>query len=701
MRRSFAAVVLATCSLLFVLLLQATGTLERLELLALDARYATGVGRTAPRDDIVIAWIDQESLDWLQEQDIAWPWPRSVYQEALQWLRDAGAKAVVFDILFDQHQFADEDREFGQALAAGRGDVLVDKFVSFRPGARTAAETARFRLRGMPPSGTLKRPPELGVTLPLPEFESGADQLGFANIQADADKTFRRYDVLRSWQPVDGAPLWYPSLALAAAMTAREASALRLTTDGLVLGDSPPVATDGAGRMLLNFRGPEFTFPRVKFANILQTINAADSGQAPVCKPEQFRDKIVLIGINAEGLEDAHATPLSRLFAGVELHATALDNLLTGDPLRAPAWELPLAIAAIGTTTATVFLVPGVGAAALAVAGLFAALFVWALLAWSALLAVPVAAPAVGGLTATGASFLWRLVVEGRQKRQMRRAFSSYMAPEVLAQVLRDPERLTLGGETREVTLFFTDLAGFTGLAEHIGPQALVAFLNDYFTRMCEPVLAQRGIVDKFIGDAIMAMFGAPLRNDDHALCAVRAALIAAAVSERIAGELAAAGKPAIETRIGIHTGAAVVGNMGSARRFDYTAIGDTVNLASRLEGANKAFGTRCLVSETAWNTAATAILGREVGLVAVKGREAPIRVFEPLAELATATASQRAFAAAWAHAIDLLRAGRLVDADTTFAALAEQRPDDALIARYRERLAEPGWNGVFKLDSK
>jgi adenylate cyclase len=218
---------------------------------------------------------------------------------------------------------------------------------------------------------------------------------------------------------------------------------------------------------------------------------------------------------------------------------------------------------------------------------------------------------------------------------------------------------------------------------------------------MCQPVLAERGVIDKFIGDAIMAFFGAPIASRDHARAAVRAALRALEVSAEISGELAARGLPPIQTRIGIHSGTAVVGNMGSAERFDYTAIGDTVNLASRLEGANKAFGTRCLVSETAWATAAEEVLGREVGRIGVVGRKAPVRVFEPLALRARATAAERELCARWQALVGALQAGDRAACRAALAACAEVRPGDVLGELYRERLLDPAFDGEFRLDGK
>jgi adenylate cyclase len=697
------AALLALSGFLIALALRAFGTTDRLELLTLDARHTLGLGRAAPGPEIVVAWIDQESMDYMDQNDVPFPWPREVYGQVLDHLRAAGAKAVVFDVLFDQRGNAEDDRSFATALAQGPGDALAMKFVSYRHGGRDAAETAALAARGLSlAAGRLQRPREAGAVLPLPEFAVGADRLGFVNIRADGDGTYRRYDLLRSWGPPDGESKLQPSLALAALLAAYPDGQLAWGPEGaLQLPNGRTVHCPDDARVLLNLRGKAFTFAPVKFVNILESINREAEGQPPLYPAARFRDKIVLVGIHAEGLEDAHPTPLDAQLPGVELHATALDNLLHADPLRVPAIELPLMAAVATLATATVFALPGVVMPALVLLGLLLAGLIGTLWAWTALLAVPIAAPAVAGGAAAGASFLWRLVVEGKQKREMHRAFRSYLAPEVLAEVLRNPGDLHLGGTTRDVTLFFTDLQGFTNLAEKSEPQQLVGFLNDYFTRMCEPVLAQRGIIDKFIGDAIMAIFGAPAETPAHGRAAVVAAVQALAVSERIAAELQQRGLPPIATRIGIHRGQAVVGNMGSASRFDYTAIGDTVNLAARLEGANKAFGTRCLCSETAWADVGDLVVGREVGRVTVVGRSEPIRVFEPLALRASAKSTELALAERWQQAMAAWTAGDRAASRELFTACQLLRPDDKLCKRWREGLEEPAFTGVFSLDSK
>lgn len=691
MRRLRAAILVAVTGFLVTLALDALGLVERLELIAIDVRYASGIGRKAPSDEIVVAWIDQDSLEYVaRDGGPSFPWPRSMYVEVLAYLRSCGARAVGFDLLFDQSISPEDDRAFGMTLAERRDSALVVKLVSFRDGGASEEETARYLARALPDL-VLPRdvPTENGVVLPLPEIEQGASQLGFANIAADADKVHRRYDLVRGFAPGIAAPRSVqPSFAL-----------------GTLLAARPDFAVDGAlrdgARKLLNFRGPEFTFAPVKVVNILESINDVADGKPPRYPAERFADKIVLVGIHADGLEDIHPTPLSRGFPGVELHATAIDNLLHGDWLREVEGAPWFALGAAALATGVVFALPGVAVPLVVLLVLLGLGIAAALVAWSALLVVPVAAPLLAGGGSASLAFAWRVAIEGRQKRQMKRAFQSYLAPEVLAEVLRSPEQVALGGASREVTLFFTDLAGFTGLAEGIGPQELVAFLNDYFTRMCEPVLAERGVIDKFIGDAIMAIFGAPLPSDDHPSRAVRAALAARQVSETIAGELRAAGRPIIETRIGVHTGLAVVGNMGSKSRFDYTAIGDTVNLASRLEGANKAFGTSILVSEDCWSRTGGTILGREVGRVGVKGRAAPITVHEPIATADLATAEQREFATAHARGVAAALGGDRDAARIAFRAVLALRPDDALARLWLERLDEPGWDGVFRLDAK
>jgi adenylate cyclase len=676
MRRFGTGVSITAGSLLLLGLLSASGALERLELLTHDARIATGLGRRAPDPRILIVWIDQESIDYLRRAGAPFPFPRSVYADAVRFLKDAGAKAVILDILFDQPMLAGDDRLLGEALAAGLPSALAMKLVSYRAGGFDEAETTRLRRRAdprLPPARAAN-----GAVLPIPEVEEAAAVLGFANVQADADTVHRRYETVRSC--LGGS---YPSLALAGAMLAGDPTRLA-------------AAARGESRIALNFRGPEFSYPRFKFGNVLESINQLAEGKEPLCPLAAFRDKVVVVGIHAEGYEDLTPTPVSATFPGPELVATAIDNLLNGDWLReappASAWLLAAAAGATGVLA--VFLWDGVLAPGLLVLLLLLALGGASLWSFASGLLLPTAAPGLALVFASSGGFLWRLLVEGRQKRALRAAFSQYLAPEVVAEVTRDPEALVLGGQTRTITVLFSDLAGFTSYAEQQRPQDVVAFLNRYFTRMCDQILAQRGVIDKFIGDAIMALFNAPLDQQDHAARALRAAVGCLREMEALNRELAAAGHEPMQMRIGLHTGPAVVGNLGSSQRFDYTAVGDTVNLASRLEGACKRFDVRCLVSDATWRLAGGVVPGRELGLLRVAGRKEPIVVHE------ASPALDPELVAAYGRALAALRAGE-VGARALFEQAGARSVGDPVARLYVQQLADPRWDGVFTLESK
>jgi adenylate cyclase len=286
--------------------------------------------------------------------------------------------------------------------------------------------------------------------------------------------------------------------------------------------------------------------------------------------------------------------------------------------------------------------------------------------------------------------------------------FGQYMSESVIQHLLAHPEKLRLGGERRRVTLFFSDLAGFTTISEKLDPETVVALLNRYLSEMTDIILSEAGAVDKFEGDAIMAFWGAPLDQDDQALRACRAAIRQRDALARLNDEFRAQGLPRLKLRIGLHTGDAIVGNLGSEKRFDYTAIGDTVNLASRLEGLNKFYGTAIMASEAAVAAAGAAVAFRELDLVAVKGKETAVRVFEVLNMTADLPAAGAAVRDDFALALARFRQGDFAGAAGAFTEFLAQHSDDgparAFLARCRKFLEQPppaGWDTVFRPDSK
>ena len=312
---------------------------------------------------------------------------------------------------------------------------------------------------------------------------------------------------------------------------------------------------------------------------------------------------------------------------------------------------------------------------------------------------LPVAPSLVACAAASLTALLVNYAVEGRQRRFIKQAFNQYLHPAVIDQLLSHPERLRLGGERREITVFFSDLQGFSSFSEQLDPEALTSLLNDYLTAMTDIILDQGGTVDKYVGDAIVAFWNAPLDQPDHAGRAVRTALLCQEGLDRLRPELSRRAGHDLQMRIGLNTGVAVVGNLGSQRRFDYTVLGDAVNLASRLEGANKEFGTSVLLTDSTRRQLDAEIAVREIGKVVVTGREEPVRIFTLLPPGAEAGALD-AFAAALAD----YTVGEFPAAAEAFARLAGTDPVAAAYARRCRELAAnppPSWDGSWRLSGK
>jgi adenylate cyclase len=306
------------------------------------------------------------------------------------------------------------------------------------------------------------------------------------------------------------------------------------------------------------------------------------------------------------------------------------------------------------------------------------------------------------------AAAAYNYAVEGRQKRYIQGAFSRYLSPEIVARIAANPKMLALGGERREVTVYFSDIEGFTTISEKLEPEALTRLMNRYLGEMTDTILASGGTLDKYIGDAIMAFWGAPVPSADHALAACRTALANQKRLMELAEEFTRLGYPPVRARIGLNSGPAIIGNMGSALRFSYTALGDTVNLSSRLEGANKAYGSYILISESTRTGAGDAVETRELDYVMVKGKHKPIRVYELLGLAGETDGRLLGKARAFEAGLALFRARKFDEAEASFVAfLAEFGADHAsgvYVARcrhYREQTPAADWNGSYALTEK
>jgi adenylate cyclase len=470
----------------------------------------------------------------------------------------------------------------------------------------------------------LPLPEPFGLLANVEELQRAARYTGHINIFPDRDGTLRAAPLLLAYRgrlfasaDVQTARLFLGDVALGA-----EADDLGVVA--LHLGEQR-IETDVHGRALLRYYGPERTIPQIAAADLLAGRFA----------PEAVKDRVALVGATAKGIGDIRVTPHGAAFPGVEIRATAIENLLHSDFVRRPAW-LPAAelaaLIALGLLLAGVLPRLSLRTSAAATATLAstyvgAALWLYA----TQLLWVTLVYPLLLMLLLFMSSNIVQYLIAEAQRRHIKSAFQYYVPSAVVDEIARDVEKLRLGGDKRELTVLFSDIRGFTSVSETLAPEELVRLLNVYLTEMTEAVFRHHGSLDKYIGDAIMAVYGAPVAHADHSRLACRTALDMMARLGELRARWQHEGAPTIDIGIGINTGPMVVGNMGSANRFNYTAIGDAVNLGARIESLNKAYGTHILLSEFTFAQVRDEFAGqlREIDRVRVRGREQRVRIYE------------------------------------------------------------------------
>jgi adenylate cyclase len=628
-----------------------------------DLRVATMARPSSATPNIDIILLDQTSLDWLEkEQGISWPWPREIVSLIAEFFGKAQVKALAYDVIYDQPStLGGDDDAFAKAIKGAGRVVLAEDLVRTSDGHSLIAH------------------------FPVEPLKSAAASLGHVLGASDRDGINRR--VAPFVKLADGTRV--PSLALAA----------------WSLGTGRPASDMVDAPRILRYRGPQKTHRTFAAAQIIQAAIQLRSGDKPDIDPALFKDHYVFFGYSAQGLLDLRPSPVDPKYPGVEIHATYLDNLLAGDGMRhigvweylfITVWALFFAFA-VGRIRRAVLIAPMfiLGAGLPAAVGWIAYGFGW----W-----VPVVPPVLAALAAGLSMLLISYAGEGRQKRVIKNAFGQYLSPVVIERLIEDPDLLQLGGEKRCLSIFFSDVAGFTSISEKLDPVGLTSLLNDYLSEMTSIIYEHGGTIDKYEGDAIIAFWNAPLDLPDHALSAVRASLECqkrlAAINPRLQ---AIAGKP-VTARIGLNTGDVVIGNMGSVQRFNYTFLGDAGNLASRLEGINKLFGTQFMVSQFTKESAGDApdIHWREISRVRVVGKNLPVTVYNPV-ERAEAGANKAVFET-FDKALQAYYDGDFKTALAGFEKNAAIDPPSSKYAdRVRELIADPpsSWEGVWDAKEK
>ncbi|OGQ60280.1 MAG: hypothetical protein A3J24_06770 [Deltaproteobacteria bacterium RIFCSPLOWO2_02_FULL_53_8] len=709
---------------------------DMIELKAYDLHfYSRGV--VAPGSEVVIAAIDEKSLNAYGR----WPWSRSRMAELLNSLKKSGAAVVAFDIVFphedessgisairrlkerfrtdkrllptlkDLEKQADNDANLASALSDNENAILGYYFY-FEDGARMTngkkegygyfTSSAFNIVRPIDGSdGEAAYTRAAGANENLPVIAEAALNFGFFNIVPDIeDGVVRRVPLAIEY---DGSV--YPHISLSTVRAYMGGPPLIINTaaygvDSIQIEDLK-IPTDERGHMTINYRGPDKTFPHYSIADIV-------NGTVPA---KNLKGKIVLVGATAVGIYDMRSTPYSPTFPGVEVHANIIDNILHSDYISRPDWVwafdfLIILVTGIVLSIAIPRMRPLYATLLTAAVGLVF-IFINDLIFNHWRIWVAEVYPVLSMLLVSATVTTFQFMTEEKRRREIKSAFSQYVSPTLVNQLMKNPKLLALGGEERRLTVIFSDIRGFTTLSEGLKPDALVKLINDYLTPMTDLIMKNDGTIDKYMGDAIMAFWNAPLDQPEHPKMACRTALEMLKKLDELSPVWEAAGIKKFDIGIGISTGRAIVGNMGSNQRFDYTVMGDTINLGSRLEGLNKEYGTHIIVPKFTYLDVKAEFVLRELDYVRVKGKDQPIQIFE-LMGYKTNTIHQRV-ANLFEQGLAAYRQQLWTMADKFFNdALALAQNDGpskifiARIAALREDEKLPrDWDGVFIMTKK
>ncbi|MDP2167434.1 MAG: CHASE2 domain-containing protein [Thermodesulfovibrionales bacterium] len=657
-----------------------------------------------PDERVVIAAIDSKSVNELGR----WPWDREVMAGLINGLNVYGAKTIALDMIFAEPSNSRSDMALSDAMRQS-GNVIAGYYFRHEEESQVSwpelIEPSKIKILKMH-DGVEEVPivayPEVETN--IPPISMAADSSGYFNIIPDKDGLIRAANLLLLYNGEV-----YPSLPLQALRHyLGNEVVLEIAVygvDKLLIG-SRKIPADESGRLTLNYYGRQGAF---------RTVPAVDVIKGRL-KPGSLKDAIVFIGPTEVGIADVRATPVDPVLPGVEIHATVASSVLKQRFLlrdgRVIGLEMffiiffPLMLTLIlsfirRTVSALLFF--------LLTIGLYS--YIDYVLFSDYLLNTSMLFPFISITISYLGAEAYRNLVEEQKSRFMKKAFTSYVSPDLVGEIIKNPDRLKLGGERREITVLFSDIRGFTTMSEKLSPENLVLLLNQYLGPMTNLVLKHKGTLDKYIGDAIMALYNAPLTIENHSALACETALGMMEKLKELNAAFKEKGFMEIDIGVGINTGDAIVGNMGTDVRFDYTAIGDTVNLASRLEGMCKVYKAHIVVSEFAVRhiegmgaEANPKLKFRELDVIKVKGKDKPVTIYElPITE-------NEALIKRFHEARGLYRAMEFKEAGGIFKSLYESYKDKTSLV-YAERCAEfienppvpdgTRWDGVYEAKTK
>jgi len=696
-----------------------------------------------PGPNVAIAVIDEKSL----AREGKWMWPRSKFAEMINRLSDAGAAVIAFDVLFlepdDQRTFKainritaelekfgktgpeiestiekliaemDYDRQLADAILNSKAKIVLGYFFQDYEniGHQTEEEIMMHEDNIMSSMYQYEKYTSEAalysrlIDMMIPQsnisiLSNATDFSGAINIIPDRDGVVRWMPSVLRYNQILYTPISFMALS-AYLETPLSVTIAEYGVESLDLGGFL-IPVDEKGRIMVNYRGPQKTFPHIPITDILREEIDDD----------MVKNKIILVGATAVGVYDMRVTPFGTTYPGVEIHANIIDNILSQDFIRQPAWARIydlLAIIIAGLLPGLVLPRTGAIFGTLTGIGLFVGHVLFCQYAFVRNgfvlnMIYPLAVILMTYLTIT----VYKYLSETRQKRFIKDAFATYLAPSVVKQLMDTPDKLELGGEEREITAFFSDVQGFTSISEKLTPHELVELLNEFLTEMTDIILNFEGTVDKFEGDAIIAFYGAPNDIENHAEVASLSCIDMQRRLAELRPKWREEGKPELKMRIGLCTGLAVVGNMGSKNRMDYTMMGDTVNTAARLEGVNKVYGIYTLISESTQKGLNDRIVTREIDAINVVGKTEPIRIYQLIGEWRDVGKSFAETLKLYAKGLEAYRDRAWDEAAVLFTAALDATPDDGpsrtmynRCKDYKENPPDENWNGSYTMTSK
>lgn len=649
--------------------------------------YLRGAKAGADTSIVIIA-IDDMAIKSLPQH---YPFPRHYYAKMVENLEKAGAKLVVFDIEFTEPKIENpkQDLKFAKVIKSSGNVILAGKIVE---------ETGSYGIKNR------------YVLEPIAPLAQACAGWGVVNVYEDIDGFIRRY--LIDYHV--GEKNLY-SLGMQA-LNHLESVSSHKTEKEAPLRFTQTIAKATANSMYINYRGPTGTFRTYSLASVLDDttftlLGDEDTNIFELHKEwHTFKNKIVMVGAVAEELQDTKLTPFfkykgqAQKMPGVEVHANALSTLLQKDYIRdIPTWLKGIFYLCVAYLTAISTLAFRPLKAFILNVLLWMGIAVFAFYLFSYVrLIIPLMPVFLMILLTFLSGNIYKIIIEQREKLRIRQTFQHYVAPSIVEKMLSTKEIPTFGGERLELTILFADIKNFTRFSESNEPEYVVHRLSEYFNRMVDIIFKHNGTIDKFVGDQIMAIFGAPYSIPNHAEKACKAAL------EMVQNQNLNKEAQPFEIRIGINTGKVIVGNLGSSQLFDYTVIGDEVNIASRLEGANKLYDTTIIISENTYRAISSGWELRELDFVRVKGKSKAITIYELLSNNQTRYDQQNKLLAEFSRGIKAYRQKRWADALIHFRSVLRRNPEDGPARLYSQRCLEyiatpppPDWDGAFKFQSK